>query len=225
MLAFEALRFGAGVAADAADIVAWCDICGFGGATALARRLPALEIEAASGFPSCEPDGELIDASGGSLLRIGTAALDYGYAEHHTGTLKRVKLANVSDLEFAPGLAAIAARRGMDAILAWQVDGHHVTACCNGAKRTVDIDLADSAEAELSQLVITFGDGNQDRIVGADRITADVLKARADRSLVDGIHIESGTWNAVLAVAKKRLVPESDRSRERGAGIGANDEG
>lgn len=223
MLAFEALRFGAGVAADAADIVAWCDICGFGGAAVLARRLPSLESQAAAGYLRCEPDGEFIDAAGGSLLRVGTAVLDYGYAEHQAGALTSVRLANVSDLEFAPGLAAIAARRGMDAVLTWQANGCHISACCNGTKRTIDIDLSDNAEAGLSQLVVTFGEDNQER-TGSDCITADVLKARADRSLVDGIHIESHTWSAVLAVAKKRLVPESDRSRERGAGIGANDE-
>ena len=225
MLAFEALRFGAGVAADAADIVAWCDICGFEGAATLAKRLPSLESQAAAGHLRCEPDGEFIDAAGSSLLRIGTAVLDYGYAEHQIGALASVRLANVSDLEFAPGLAAIAARRGMDAILAWQANDRHVSACCNGAKRTIDIDLAGNVEAGLSQLIITFGEDNQEPASGSDRIAADVLKARADHSLVDGIRIESHTWDAILATAKKRLVPESNRSRERGAGIGANDEG
>jgi hypothetical protein len=60
--------------------------------------------------------------------------------------------------------------------------------------------------------------------IGAEHITPDCLRRAREASLIDGVPIGAEVWDAVLRAAKKRLVPESDRSRELGAGIGANDE-
>jgi hypothetical protein len=76
------MGYGTGAAADAAQIVAWCDIHGLPGAPLLAGKLAKLETTPGSTPEVSRPSDELrVDAKGSSLLRIGSAALEYGFAD------------------------------------------------------------------------------------------------------------------------------------------------
>ena len=227
MLTFEALGFGAGSAFEAATMATWCDVHGFDGIGLIHSQIARPPLgEYRPPEVVTAPDGALcLDALGNSLFRIGPGVLEIGHAEFVRGQTDRVRIVNVEDLGVIPGLAFIATQRAIVGALQGCMGGTSLTAF---ASPTAQVEVIWSTQAFANdELVICYGEPD-DRLPNADvshRLSPDLLRQREEHALVNGLSFPDADWRQVLDVAKQYLVPESDQSRERGAGIGANVEG
>jgi len=236
MLTFEAQGMSAGSAMDAADVAIWCDVHGFAAAGKIAPRLNRLSLRVPAPSISHRPDGTVvINAFGGSLLSCGSACIDVGIAAAESGGQGWLVIRQLADLDLMPGLAAIAARRDIDAVLLSGTGEAMSVALARGNSRDIELwslpaKAAGGRQPEKDELTIGYGspvlswcDGL--RAHTTEIISPSAMEERRRASITDGIEVDEPAWIDLQKTAKDRLVPESEKSRRRGAGIGANDEG
>lgn len=214
--AFLAMGFERGAAVDAARMLLWLDVEGARGLARLVPRLDGLRLPRSPLVAKRDERTITIDAEGASVLAIGPAAADLGLAEHRAHGLAQVRMLNASDIEFAGALARILLARRFSARLRWgpfELDAWGVIMIAGGGvhgprpdwERLVTV-------ASPATLEITFGDHSRGRAPSAPS------------SLPDGLCVVQADWQALNRVASRMLVPESEKSRQEGAGIGADED-
>jgi len=226
--AFEAMGLAAGLAADAARMAARHDVWGLDGLAAVTDRLHRLD-----GAPLVEPSVDrgqaaaMLDARGASLLQVGAPALDLLEIEAARDAGGRLHLTNCADADFAPGLAALAAARGLTTVLRARVGEELLTAAVCGGETALYRGPAEAGTAPAPDaLELTAGAAVGDRLPDADRatvaLTGNLLRAR-ERDAVDlGVAVDAERWRRIYALGARFLVSETEESRRRGAGGGSD---
>jgi LDH2 family malate/lactate/ureidoglycolate dehydrogenase len=113
--ALQGLGIPAGIADDAADVIAWHDVAGLDGITRLHAVIPRLR-DAARTAPAATMDehGRVLDANGASLLTLAGTLVDLLEVADARADPPLV-LANARDVGLIGGVAALAADRGLAA--------------------------------------------------------------------------------------------------------------
>ena len=241
--AFEGLGTPAGLARDAARMVAAHDVWGLDGLDALASRLGRLD---GARMPTPEVIGDgpelTLDARGASLLHAGAMAIDlletliagtpasngapngapHGApdTEQDQGDPDRpqdpdagstVHLTGCADIAFAAGLAALAAERGLTAVMRARLGDTVICAtACGGEVALVRGPAKPDGDPD---------DGTVDLIAGprvaettsrrraADlRLTGNAVMARERDAIDQGIAVDPDTWQRVYALGARFLV-------------------
>ena len=229
--AFEGMGTPAGLARDAARMVAAHDVWGLDGLDTLAARLGQLD-GARIPQPSVSGSGcELtLDARGASLLHAGAMAMDLletliagtmapDSAEdpgdpdrpHDPDAGSTVHLVGCSDVDFAAGLSALAAERGLTVVIRARVGDRVICAtACGGEVALVRGPAKRDGDPE---------DGTVDLIAGprvaettsrrreADlRLTGNAVMARERDAIDQGIAVDPDNWQRVYALGARFLV-------------------
>lgn len=225
--AFEGLGAPAGLALDAARIVARHDVWGLQGLEALCRRLADLDgAEAPQPGMACRSDGLHLDAGGASLLYVGPQAVDLLELEAARGG-GRVWIESCSDSVFACGLAAIMAERGLIGGVRAQPGASTLTASVCHGEVALDWTPTD-AGAEPADGTVQLLCGTPYAYASAapgdeaTRLSANLLSARAQDAVALGVALDAGLWQQIYDLGARFLVADSEASRRRGAG-GAGD--
>lgn len=220
--AFEAMGCPAGLAQDAARIVAKHDIWGLGGLTALADRLPRLD-----GVPPPRPrvdkgsDPVAVDAQGGSLLFAGPQVLDLLEVEAARNDSRTMRLDNCADRDFLPGLAGLAAQRGLPLQLDTDLDSEHV------AGTVVDghVWLRRAGPQARRDNSVAFRLITPERPTAAARssdLDAERIDALERQAIEQGVALDDDLWHHIHALGARFLVAETEQSRQHGAGGGSD---
>jgi hypothetical protein len=229
--AFEGMGTPAGLARDAARMVAAHDVWGLDGLDALVPRLARLD-GAELPEPALTGAGtELtLDARGASLLHTGAMAMDLletliagtmtpdGVQDpgdpdrpHAPDPGSTVHLVSASDVDFAAGLSALAAERGLTVVIRARVGDRVICATACGGEVAL---VRGPAKAEGDP-----ADGTVDLIAGprvaettsrrraADlRLTGNAVQARERDAIDQGIAVDSDNWRQVYALGARFLV-------------------
>ncbi len=226
--AFEGMGTPAGLAQDAARMVARHDVWGLGGLAALVARLDRLD-----GDPPRSPridrrKGRVVLAAGGaSLLHVGPQALDLLEVACASTGGGIVAVEDCADADFLPGLAALTAERDLTACARTRLDGTVLAAAVCGGELALHWAPANSVSAP--------GAGSVE-LVGGNALPASLPEAaHAERQLdphqlaaleaeaVDqGVAVDEADWRRVYELGARFLVSESEASRARGAGGGSD---
>nr|WP_274611017.1 DUF3726 domain-containing protein [Rhodovibrio sodomensis] len=229
--AFEGMGTPAGLARDAARMVAAHDVWGLGGLDALAPRLDRLDGAAIPQPQVTGGDTELsLDARGASLLHAGAMAMDLletliagtlapdtaaapGDPDrpHDPDAGSTVHLSGCSDVDFAAGLSALAAERGLTVVIRARVGDRVICAtACGGEVALVRGPAKPDSDPD---------DGTVDLIAGprvaettsrrrqADlRLTGNAVQARERDAIDQGIAVDPDNWQRVYALGARFLV-------------------
>lgn len=229
--AFEGLGTPAGLARDAARMVAAHDVWGLGGLDALAPRLERLD-GAEIPQPALSGSGpELgLDACGASLLHTGAMAMDLletliagtippdpgaepGDPDrpHDPDAGSTVHLSGCTDVDFAAGLAALAAERGLTVVIRARVGERVICAtACGGEVALVrgpvrpDSDPADGTVDLIAGPRVA--ETTSRRRAAELRLTGNAVQARERDAIDQGIAVDPDNWKKVYALGARFLV-------------------
>jgi hypothetical protein len=232
--AFEGLGTPAGLARDAARMVAAHDVWGLGGLDALAPRLARLD-GAEIPVPALSGSGpELrLDARGASLLHTGAMAMDLletliagtippdpdaGPGDpdrpHAPDAGSVVHLSGCADVDFAAGLSALAAERGLTVVIRARVGervicatacGGEVALVCGPAKPN-----GDPADGTVDLIAGPRVAETTSRRRAADlRLTGNAVLARERDAIDQGIAVDPDNWKRVYALGARFLVRDT----------------
>ena len=231
--AFEGLGTPAGLARDAARMVAAHDVWGLDGLDALAPRLDRLDGAAIPQPKVTGGDAELgLEACGASLLHAGAMAMDLletliaGTLEpeadaaagdpdrpHDPDAGSTVHLTGCVDLDFAAGLAALAAERGLTVVIRARLGATVICAtACGGEVALVrgpakpDGDPADGTVDLIAgpRVAETTSRRRQAEL----RLTGNAVQARERDAIDQGIAVDPDTWTRVYALGARFLVQD-----------------
>ena len=216
----------AGMANDAASIVATASLCGVAGLETTQRFLERYEGVSLKHelVVHKTPKGTFyISAGGASLLTAGAAVLDLACTETDGCALI---IGDLSDTLVAPGLSRLVRERGIDAFVEWR--------CANELHCLSVLDEVEIAQAPVKphgcllaetqmriNLHVHARKERETNLCFRNAAFTAVNQLEA-QSIRDGAEVESDGWAQVVALADTMLVPESEQSRAGGAGIGAD---
>jgi hypothetical protein len=228
--AFEGLGTPAGLARDAARMVAAHDVWGLDGLDALAPRLERLD-GAEIPQPAVTGSGpELtLDARGASLLHTGAMAMDLletliaGTLEpdsadpgdpdrpHDPDAGSTVHLLGCDDVDFAAGLSALAAERGLTVVIRARIGGRVICATACGGEvalvRGPAKPAGDPADGTVDLIAGPRVAETTSRRREADlRLTGNAVQARERDAIDQGIVVDPGNWKQVYALGARFLV-------------------
>lgn len=223
--AFEGLGFTAGLAPDAARIVATLDILGEDGLGRVVDRLDRLDGVTLP-VPDLRVEGSSagLDACGGSLLAVGPDALDVLDVLTQQHGEARIALQACRDLDFLTGVGGLAAARGIEGALVAALDGRE--RLVRIAQRRAEVQDAPPG---------TFGDlpadgllalgGRAVAFLDASACTTPLPFAEFDRrhddALESGVVVDDASWKQIYEIGGRLLVPETgDAAANAGVGGG-----
>jgi len=210
--ALQGLGIPAGIADDAAAVVAWHDIAGLDGLGQLCAAIPRLRTPAETAPESIgDAGGRSLGTDGASLLMLGGSLVDVLECGHANGPTP-VTLRGARDASLVGGVAALAADRnlaatfeaaGDDATYRAIADGHHVwwaaMPLTDGGGLTVgDIRCWPTAERT------TWPPANAHHVL--DSAT---LAERRHGALTHGVPVVPDAWAEIYERAKQILVDDS----------------
>jgi hypothetical protein len=233
--AFEGMGTPAGLARDAARMVAAHDVWGLDGLDALAARLAHLD---GARIPQPEVTGggpELtLDARGASLLHAGAMAMDLletliagtmapDTAEdgaedpgdpdrpHDPDAGNTVHLVGCVDVDFAAGVSALAAERGLTVVIRARVGDRVICAtACGGEVALVRGPAKRDGDPEDGTVALIAGPRvaeTTSRRREADlRLTGNAVMARERDAIDQGIAVDPESWQRVYALGARFLV-------------------
>jgi hypothetical protein len=236
--AFEGLGTPAGLARDAARMVAAHDVWGLDGLDALTPRLDRLD---GAEIPQPALDGSRaalsLDARGASLLHAGAMAIDL-LETLIAGTMppdedagpgdpgdpdrphepdpgadagSTVHLSGCTDVDFAAGLAALAAERGLTAVMRARLGDTVICAtACGGEVALVrgpakpDGDPADGTVDLIAGPRVA--ETTSRRRAAELRLSGNAVQARERDAIDQGIAVDPENWQRVYALGARFLV-------------------
>ena len=239
--AFEGLGFPAGDHDDAADMVLWLEQHGLGGVAALRDGLDHMQTHAAASLERVFEDPSLvvIDAAGSSILTCGSLAADLVYARARRKGLAIVKVRNCYNRKLMLGYLARCARRGMSMMAYWRNSQAPVA-----VEQVVSI----RAYEDYPTLLLYQVEDRDERLARNHSVTLiasphfamlqslhpdpeeatllqalhpDDFREQSRRVWSDGMEVDEDLWARLKKLADRMLVEESEESRRRGAGEGA----
>lgn len=224
--AFKMFGMPAGMANDAASIVAAASLCGVAGLETTQRFLERHEDVSLKHqlVVHKTTDGTVsISAGGASLLTAGAAVLDLACTETDGCALI---IGDLMDTLVAPGLVRLVRARGVEAFIEWRCANelHCLSVLDEVEIAQVPVKPHDCLLAETQMRVNLHVYARKARETSlcfrkAAFTSVNQLEAQAIR---DGAEVESDGWAQVVALADTMLVPESEQSRSVGAGVGAD---
>jgi len=223
--AFKMFGMPAGMANDAASIVAAAGLCGLAGLETTQRFLERHEGASLEPEFVVQTTGSTvsISAGGASLLTAGAAALDLACTETDGCA---VIISDLTDTVLAPGLARLVRARGVEAFIEWRCANelHSLSVLDEVETARTPVKPPDCLLAETQMRVNLRAHARKARETSlcfrnAAFTSVNQLEAQAVR---DGAEVESDGWAQVVALADTMLVPENEQSRSGGAGIGAD---
>ncbi len=225
--AFLAVGLSLGEAVDATRMLVWLDSQG---AAASSRVPPSLDRLNSISTPRPtirrhNKSAITLDCGGASLLAIGAATIDMGLAEHKIRGINRLNIANVCDIEFTAGLARIMLVRDCNTIFSWRDHANSI-----GNKLYVQDKIVNGSIPVLDDYAeeIFFGDIEVDFIQvppqQGEWFNSELHGASNFEKYLDGITVDQKQWRQIEFYARQMLIPESEKSRIEGAGIGADEE-
>ena len=228
--AFEGLGTPAGLARDAARMVAAHDVWGLDGLDALATRLARLD-GAEVPQPTLTGTGQelSLDAHGASLLYTGAMAMDLletliagtidagagGDAgdpdrPHDPDAGSTVHLLGSTDVDFAAGLSALAAERGLTVVIRARVGERVICATACGGEVALVRGPAkpdDPADGTVDLIAGPRVAETTSRRRAADlRLTGNAVMARERDAIDQGIAVDPDNWKRVYALGARFLV-------------------
>lgn len=239
--AFTGIGYDEGDAIDAAEMVAWMEAHGLGGAQALSRGLDFLLQEDLTESPKIiyeDADISVIDALGHSILGNASLALELGYAKARARGLSVTKIRHCHNRVLVTGYLSRLAKRGMNVTAFWrnahdplieQVVGfkarHPVPEICfySLAESPDETERNDGITLIMTNHVDMLPSLRSDYALNNLMQQTEVeLQRRRDQALIDGIEIDDTLWLTLKRLANRLLVEASANSRS-GAGAGSND--
>jgi LDH2 family malate/lactate/ureidoglycolate dehydrogenase len=212
--ALQGLGLPAGIADDAADVIAWHDVAGLDGITRLQAAIPRLR-DAARTAPAATmaDDGRGLDAKGASLLALAGTLVDLLEVADARADGPLV-LANARDVDVIGGVAALAAARGLAASFRATAaeashhaiaDGRHVWWA---AAPTREHDPATHGTIECWPIA----DATPWPPARAHHVLdSAALAERRQTALTRGVPVDPDAWAAIYDLAKCVLVDDSGR--------------
>jgi hypothetical protein len=139
-----------------------------------------------------------------------------------------VRMSGFRDLELAPGLGAFASSRGVEVDIQWRDVNRswRLTVRDEGCRVGIGWSPAvPGVDTTTPDPVLRFpGSGNPWQPEACTTAAGENDMVVLDESdAADGISLDDEHWQALRASAERMLVPESETSRSRGAGAGADD--
>lgn len=225
--AFLAVGLSLGEAVDATRMLVWLDAMGASANSRVPSSLNRLEsvLTPRPTIRRYDKSAVTLDCGGASILAIGSATIDMGLAEHKIKGISRLNIANVCDIEFTAGLARILLVRDCNTILRWSdyAGSSDNKLYLQNKKVQGNIPILSGYTEE-----IFFGDVEVDFMQKPSQEGEWSNSEQYDISSVgpyfDGITVDPERWQLVEFYAKKMLIPESEKSRIEGAGIGADED-
>jgi len=239
--AFEGLGFPSGEHDDAADMVVWLEQHGLHGVDQLRRGLDHL---AGGPYARMEKRFEdssvvVIDGGGNSVLVSGSLAVDLVYAKARRKGLAVVKIQNCYNRRLMLGYLARCARRGMNLLAFWrdseepvvveqvvsiraheefptlllyQIDDHDDTLTRNRSVTLV-------ASPHFSMLQALHPDPEEATLL--EVLGPEDFEKQSQLVWEQGMEVDDDVWLRLKELSGRTLVEESEQSRLRGAGEGA----
>ena len=217
----------AGCANDAAAMAMSLDLWGMDGLGALGKFLDRDEAIRVPDQVTLRQSAStaVVDAGGQSLLLVAGSALDLVCAELKDTT---VVVKNVTDAVFTAGLTGLCHSRALNAVLEWQFNEELLTLCTAEDPQMSRVQIADTQrETPASEFKLHIGTQalaakQSNRDLKANNATT--LRAIEAQSIRDGVEVDDRSWQRIVALANKILVPENAQSRAGGAGVGADED-
>ncbi|WP_417545404.1 DUF3726 domain-containing protein [Marinobacter sp.] len=239
--AFSGIGFDDGDANDAADVVAWMEAHGLGGITALKKGLDFLLNEDKSQSPELiyqDADLCVMDAHNKTILGHASLAIELGYAKCRARGLSVTKIRHCHNRMLIVGYLSRIARRNMSVTAFWR-NAHEPLTEILVSFKSGDAEpeicmyslpsTPDDTEPNDGITLVMVNHVNLLPDLKADAPLNDLLRQDRDamaswheRSLVEGIEVDTALWERLKTLATRMLVEASDDSR-RGAGAGTND--
>lgn len=239
--AFIGIGFDDGDASDAADMVAWMEIHGLDGIGALKKGLNFLLNEDKSQAPKLiyqDADLCVVDAQKKTVLGHASLAIELGYAKCRARGLSVTKIRHCHNRMLIVGYLSRIARRDMSVTAFWRNSHEPLTEIIVSFK-------SGEAEPEICMYSLPATPDDTEPNDGITLVMVnhvnllpdlkpdaplndlflqhrDAMADWQERSLVDGIEVDSDLWERLQLLATKMLVEASDDSRQ-GAGAGTND--
>lgn len=225
--AFLAVGLSLGEAVDATRMLIWLDSLGAAASSRVPSSLDRLH-SMSTPRPTVRRHNKsaiTLDCGGASILAVGAATIDMGLAEHKIKGISRLNIANVCDIDFTAGLARIMLARDCNTILSWRDQ-----ASSTGNKLYVQGKTVKGNIPALSGYPeeIFFGDIEVDFMQvtppQSEWFNSEPHGTSNVGKYFDGISVDQEHWRRIEFYARKMLIPESEKSRVEGAGIGADED-
>lgn len=239
--AFTGIGFDDGDANDAADVVAWMEAHGLGGIAALKKGLDFLLTEDKTQPPELvyqDADLCVVDAHHKTVLGHASLAIEMGYAKCRARGLSVTKIRHCHNRMLIVGYLSRIARRDMSVTAFWRNSHEPLTEilvsfksgdaepeiCMYSLPATPDdTEPNDGITLVMVNHVNLLPDLKPDAPLN-DLLRQDrhAMASWHERSLVEGIDVDTDLWGRLKILATRMLVAASDDSRQ-GAGAGTND--
>ncbi|KPP99391.1 DUF3726 domain-containing protein [Marinobacter sp. HL-58] len=239
--AFIGIGFEEGDAIDAAEMVAWMEAHGLGGAAALKKGLDYLLREDPNEPPTLvyqDADFSVLDAHNHSILGNASLALELGYARARARGLSITKIRHCHNRVLVIGYLSRLARRGMNVTAFWRNSheplieqvvgfraGHPVPEICIYSLEDIpdDTEKNDGITLIMANHVDLLPSLRSDyALTNLMRQTEEDLELQRDRALVEGLEVDDQLWKTMKSLADRLLVEATEASRG-GAGAGTTD--
>ena len=239
--AFEGMGFPTGDHEDAADMVVWLEQHGLGGVDALRRGLDHLTRERRPPMARAFEDSSLavLDGSGNSILVCGSLAGDLVYAKARRKGLAVVKVQDCYNRKLMLGYLARCARRGMNLMAFWRDSEDPVVVEQVASIRAYEDfptlllyqieDQDDTLTRNRSVTLIASPHFAMLQSLHPDPEEATLLQVigpedferQSNRVWKEGLEVEDDVWFRLKELSGRTLVEDTEESRRRGAGEGA----
>lgn len=239
--AFMGIGFDEGDAIDAAEMVAWMEAHGLGGAKALSRGLDYLLQEDPHEVPEIlyqDADFSIIDAKNHSILGNASLGLELGYARARARGLSVTKIRNCHNRILVIGYLSRLARRGMNVTAFWRNAHDPLTEQVVGFKARHPVpeicvysltDVPDETEKNNGITLIMANHVDMLPSLRSDyelsnlmQQTENDLQRQRNQALIEGLEVDDQLWQTLKRLASRLLVEATADSRS-GAGPGATD--
>lgn len=238
---FIGIGFKEGDANDAADMVAWMETHGLAGVAALEKGLDYLQEEDKTQPPELvyqDADLCVVDAGKRTILGQASLALELGYAKCRARGLSVTKIRHCHNRILIVGYLSRIARRDMSITAFWR-NAHEplteILVSFRAGQPEPEICMyslpatPDDTEANDGITLVMVNNVNLLPDLKPDAPLNNLLRQDGnamanwhERSLVEGIEVDSALWQKLQTLATKMLVEASDDSRQ-GAGAGTTD--
>ena len=234
-------RFPAGLEEDAGRAAAWLEVRGLDGIVALLAALDRWDGAAAPaeiGQRALADGTREVAAGGRSAVLVGGLLIDLAAADAlaHPGA-RRITVSGLTAPHFLLPQADLQRRHGLDFRIGWQTSqasqapagpplGGGLVGAGTGA--TLYGDWGHGGDTAFEATIECCRSGDADfsaDVFGGLPVMAEPaeLVSRAKRELGSGLGVADDLWARLWAYAHRALVPATDESRARGAGVVGSD--
>tara|TARA_B100001123_G_C15215497_1_gene989049 strand:+ start:485 stop:1186 length:702 start_codon:yes stop_codon:yes gene_type:complete len=215
--AFQGMGFPYGADEDAAFIIAWLELNNFQGITLLAKSINTLDKKY-NGTIKVRNLNAQIDFQNNSILMKGPGLVDFIKSKIHDKEKISVKIINCKDgILFLPLLYKIS--KNLNSIKLTYFDSNNEIKNYQINNNEINIDQKKTQNLiSKNQISIVINKNSKDfkNFIKKEIISEKIIQKNLSRSLTP----EMNAWEKISKIADRTFVPESEESRNKGAGGG-----